>query len=283
MELPNDFRKEERDRVQQRFWKLWVIASNVSFIPVFMLGIFLGKMIFPITLSALSQIFTNTITGLISGISVGLAQYLVLRQYVTEKGYWILTLLIGWLLGSFFGSILTISLLTAWNYAIYLFISYLVMFPLAGIISGILQLPVLKSYNLDIGLRWILVSFAGWLFFFPGIITGWSLMKHIREPGSQLDWKNKIAINMDEGTEEFFQIKKSPKKYRLILGIILVLVGIGMILLFLLGDYSGIGDDWLIPLMLAVIGLFLAIVGALLIYDYVFWLKKLKKPEYSIY
>ncbi|MFW9872717.1 MAG: hypothetical protein ACFFG0_06400 [Candidatus Thorarchaeota archaeon] len=282
MELPNDFRKEERDHIQQRFWKLWVIASNVSFIPAFMLCIFLGKMIFPTTLSALSQIFTNTITGLISGISVGLAQYLVLRQYVTEKGYWILTLLIGWLLGSFFGSILTISLLTAWNYAIYLFISYLVMFPLAGIISGILQLPVLKSYNLDIGLRWILVSFAGWLFFFPGIITGWSLMKHIREPESQLDWKNKIAINMDEGTKEFFQIKKSPKKFRLILGIILVLVGIGMILLFLLGDYSVIGDDWLIPLMLAIIGLFLAIVGALLMYDYVFWLKKLKKPEYSI-
>lgn len=282
MELPNDFRKEERDHIQQRFWKLWVIASNVSFIPAFMLCIFLGKMIFPTTLSALSQIFTNTITGLISGISVGLAQYLVLRQYVTEKGYWILTLLIGWLLGSFFGSILTISLLTAWNYAIYLFISYLVMFPLAGIISGILQLPVLKSYNLDIGLRWILVSFAGWLFFFPGIITGWSLMKHIREPRSQLDWKNKIAINMDEGTKEFFQIKKSPKKFRLILGIILVLVGIGMILLFLLGDYSVIGDDWLIPLMLAIIGLFLAIVGALLMYDYVFWLKKLKKPEYSI-
>ena len=83
---------------------------------------------------------------------------------------------------------------------------------------------------------------------------------------------------MHEGTEEFFQIKKSPKKYRLVIAIIFIIVGIILMILYLLGDYSVTGDDWLIPLMLAAIGLFLAFVGAVLIYEYVFWLKKSKKP-----
>ena len=73
----------ERPQVGWRFWLLWVAATNAGFFP----GIFVGLRLGDNVAHALGGPMDSAVTGVGTGASVGITQWLVLRAQVARSGW----------------------------------------------------------------------------------------------------------------------------------------------------------------------------------------------------
>ena len=141
------------------FWLLWCLASTIGMLIGFVGGFFLALY----TNEVIGGIVPISLLGISAGLSVGLMQWLVLRQHVAEIRWWILT---------YFPAICGLGLLVAavgsgklpGVFGGFLIVSGLVV--CGGAVTGTLQWIILRKKVSKAG-WWILACAAGWGLIMP--------------------------------------------------------------------------------------------------------------------
>ena len=145
-------RAEPRSKPGWGFWLLWMLASAVG-------SVLLGKGM---------QFVDSELLVALLGLIVGIAQWLVLRQYVRKAGWWILASAIGWGVGF----ILAFTVIDLYFY----FSSEELALAVDGVIVG-------ATYGLA---QWLalhrLVHQAGWLLLLLTNAVGLSIVFSIIDP-----------------------------------------------------------------------------------------------------
>ena len=146
----------KRGQVGWGFWLLYMLASTLGMLVGFSLG-FLLTTIIP---EAFGKLLGFSVFGIVLGTTVGLMQWIVLRQRLSGTGLWILASAVSGLgifqAGVFFGFSTSYESLAA-------LFGWIGIVALAGLVTGILQWIVLKGR----------VSRAGW--WVPASVVGWVL------------------------------------------------------------------------------------------------------------
>lgn len=156
--------------IAPRLWLWWTLATTIA-------GAIVG---------ALEESgFQFVATILLTGLFIGIAQWLVLRQYIPKAFWWIVVSTLGWTIGlllvssdvtldPFFQFIQFLSTLGAWS----VFWMSLVGQPIVMAIFGAAQFPILRRFVRKAH-WWILVSALG------GALAGAnsSTVAYILQPG----------------------------------------------------------------------------------------------------
>jgi hypothetical protein len=127
-------------------WLAWTLATAF--------GMLLGYLPFTLIIQDVELGIARVIIPILAGALIGLAQWIVLRGYVTRSYDWILNLAGGWVLGYTIG-LFVVDLLSGVQ------ISTLVGYILFGIIVAVFQWPVLRREIPQIW-PWILANVTGW-------------------------------------------------------------------------------------------------------------------------
>ena len=170
-----------RSQFGESFGLTWALVTFIGSIT----GAFMGAVFFPLgwIIGALSKVSVDIVwlldeklvatlsVGMMTGLMIGLSQYLMLRKQIRYAGWWILAAIIGWVAGFV---IIRGTNGVVWVYA------------LSGAVSGILQSYVLWR-QVNSPLLWAAANTAGWfvggifgLFIGPiiaGLITGFSIVR----------------------------------------------------------------------------------------------------------
>jgi hypothetical protein len=133
-------------RNEAGLWLGWTLATAV--------GLVIGYLPAALFVDQVDLGLARVIVPLLAGILIGLAQWLVLRNYVTESTDWVIHLAASWVLGYTVG-LLIIDLLA--NTFIGVIFSYL----LFGIIIALFQWPILHREIPRIWV-WVLANVIGW-------------------------------------------------------------------------------------------------------------------------
>ena len=151
---------DERKVQQNEFglWLGWTLATA--------LGLVLGHLPLALIIPDLDYGLARVVVPLFTGLLIGLAQWLVLRGYVSGSHDWILNLAAGWVLGY------TVGLLIAQALSRNL-LGELVGFLIFGAIVAVFQWPVLRREIPHI-LPWILANMVGWVLgaYLSGLVAG---------------------------------------------------------------------------------------------------------------
>ncbi len=127
-------------------WLAWTLATA--------LGMLIGYLPLAFLVGTLDLGAATVIVPIISGILLGLAQWLVLRPYVSKSYDWILNHAVGWVLGYTLG-LYVVQLLSKTP------LGMLVGFVCFGVIVAVFQYPVLRREIPHIA-TWILANVIGW-------------------------------------------------------------------------------------------------------------------------
>lgn len=135
--------------IAPRLWLWWTLATTIA-----------GAIVGALEASGFELVATIFFTGLL----IGTAQWLVLRQYIPKVFWWIVVSTLGWTLGLVLVSsnvtldplIQFLNMLGAW----YVFWMNLVKQPIVLAISGAAQFPILRRFVRKAH-WWILVSALG--------------------------------------------------------------------------------------------------------------------------
>ncbi len=127
-------------------WGAWTLATAF--------GMLIGYLPLAFLVGSLDLGVARVIVPIISGIFLGLAQWLVLRPYVTRSYDWILNHAAGWVVGFTLG-LLVVQLLSKTSLGMLIgFISF-------GLIVALFQYPVLRREIPHLG-TWIVANVIGW-------------------------------------------------------------------------------------------------------------------------
>jgi hypothetical protein len=127
-------------------WLAWTLATA--------LGMLIGYLPLAFLVGSLDLGVARVIVPIISGIFLGLAQWLVLRPYVTRSYDWILNHAVGWVVGFTLG-LFVVQLLSKTPFGMLVgFISF-------GLIVALFQYPVLRREIPHLG-TWIVANVIGW-------------------------------------------------------------------------------------------------------------------------
>ena len=145
--------------VNQSFRIKWMLASVV--------GCAVGLSIGAVVALVLSPIGVNLgLVWVVVGASVGVAQWLVLREQICRAGWWVVASIVGWSMGWGVGFPLTVSLFE--RSSVISDLVYVVAIWLGvGAWIGAVQWLVLRRQVHQAG-WWMLASAVGW-------VTGWIL------------------------------------------------------------------------------------------------------------
>lgn len=127
-------------------WLAWTLATA--------LGMLIGYLPLAFLVSSLDLGVARVIVPIISGILLGLAQWLVLRPYVTKSYDWILYNAVGWMVGFTLG-LFVVQLLSKTP------VGLLLGFVFFGVLVAVFQYPVLRREIPHLG-TWILANVIGW-------------------------------------------------------------------------------------------------------------------------
>ncbi len=127
-------------------WLTWTLATT--------LGILIGYLPLAFLIDSLDLGLARVLAPIISGLCLGLAQWLVLRPYVARSSQWILNHASGWVVGYGLG-LLVIQLFSQTS------LGMLIGFVSFGVILALFQYPILRREVPRLGL-WILASVVGW-------------------------------------------------------------------------------------------------------------------------
>ncbi len=127
-------------------WGAWTLATAF--------GMLIGYLPLAFLVGSLDLGVARVIVPIISGIFLGLAQWVVLRPYVTRSYDWILNHAAGWVVGFTLG-LLVVQLLSKTSLGMLIgFISF-------GLIVALFQYPVLRREIPHLG-TWIVANVIGW-------------------------------------------------------------------------------------------------------------------------
>ena len=127
-------------------WLAWTLATT--------LGMLIGYLPLALVVGSLDLGVARVIVPIISGILLGLAQWLVLRPYISKSHYWILNHAVGWVVGFTLG-LFVVQLLSKTPLGMLLgFISF-------GLIVALFQYPVLRR-EIPHLITWIIANVTGW-------------------------------------------------------------------------------------------------------------------------
>jgi hypothetical protein len=127
-------------------WLAWTLATA--------LGMLIGYLPLAFLVGSLDLGIARVIVPIISGIFLGLAQWLVLRPYISKSYDWILNHAVGWVVGFTLG-LFIVQLLSNTP------IGMLVGFMSFGLIVALFQYPVLRR-EIPYLATWILANVTGW-------------------------------------------------------------------------------------------------------------------------
>jgi hypothetical protein len=127
-------------------WLAWTLATA--------LGMLIGYLPLAFLVGSLDLGVARVIVPIISGISLGLAQWRVLRPYISKSYDWILNHAVGWVVGLTLG-LFFVQLLSKTP------LGMLVGFMSFGLIVALFQYPVLRREIPHLA-TWILANVIGW-------------------------------------------------------------------------------------------------------------------------
>jgi hypothetical protein len=127
-------------------WLAWTLATA--------LGMLIGYLPLAFLVSSLDLGVARVIVPIISGLLLGLAQWLVLRPYVSKSYDWILNHAVGWVVGYTLG-LYIVQLLS--KTPLGMLIGYISF----GVIVAIFQYPILRREIPHLA-TWILANVTGW-------------------------------------------------------------------------------------------------------------------------
>jgi hypothetical protein len=127
-------------------WLAWTLATA--------LGLLIGYLPLALLVGSLDLGLARVIVPIIAGILLGLAQWLVLRPYVSKSYDWILYNAVGWVVGFTLG-LYVVQMLSKTP------IGMLLVFVFFGVIVAVFQYPVLRREIPHLG-TWILANVIGW-------------------------------------------------------------------------------------------------------------------------
>jgi hypothetical protein len=141
-----DIDEAKVNRNEFGLWLGWTLAT--------MIGMILGYLPLALVVGPIDLGIALVVVPIVSGILLGLAQWLVLRSYVTNSQDWIINLVGAWVVGYALG-LLVVNALSRTA------VGTLIGFIVFGIIVAIFQYPVLRREIPHIG-SWILANVVGW-------------------------------------------------------------------------------------------------------------------------
>lgn len=141
-----DINESKVKRNEPGLWFSWTFATA--------LGMIIGYLPLALLVGSLDLGVARIIVPIIAGALLGLAQWLVLRPYVTKSYDWILNQAVGWMVGFTLG-LFVVQLLSKTQLGI------LVGFVAFGLIVALFQYPVLRREIPYLGV-WILANVIGW-------------------------------------------------------------------------------------------------------------------------
>jgi hypothetical protein len=127
-------------------WLAWTFATA--------LGMLVGYLPLAFLVGSIDLGIVRVIVPIITGLLLGLAQWLVLRPYVTKSRDWILYHAVGWVVGYTLG-LFVVQLLSKTP------VGMLLGFICFGAIVALFQFPILRREIPHIGV-WILANIIGW-------------------------------------------------------------------------------------------------------------------------
>ena len=141
-----DINEAKVKRNEMGFWLAWTLATT--------LGMLIGYLPLAFLVGSLDLGVARVIVPIITGILLGLAQWLVLRPYVSNSYNWIFNHAVGWVVGFTLG-LFVVQLLSKTP------LGMLVGFMLFGVIVALFQYPVLRREIPHLS-TWILANVIGW-------------------------------------------------------------------------------------------------------------------------
>jgi hypothetical protein len=141
-----DINESKVKRNETGLWLAWTFATA--------LGMIIGYLPLAFLVGSLDLGVARIIVPIIAGALLGLAQWLVLRPYVSKSYDWILNHAVGWMVGFTLG-LFVVQLLSKTS------IGMLVGFMAFGLIVALFQYPVLRREIPHLG-TWILANIIGW-------------------------------------------------------------------------------------------------------------------------
>jgi hypothetical protein len=141
-----DINETKLKRTEIGLWLAWTLATT--------LGMLIGYLSFALLVGSLDLGVARVIVPIISGIFLGLAQWLVLRPYISKSYDWILNHAVGWVVGYTLG-LFVVQLLSKTPLGMLIgFISF-------GVIVALFQYPALHREIPHLA-TWILANVTGW-------------------------------------------------------------------------------------------------------------------------
>jgi hypothetical protein len=142
-----DIDEAKVNRNETGLWLGWMLATA--------LGLIIGYLPSSLFINQLDLGLVRVIVPLLAGVLIGLAQWLVLRNYVTDCSDWVLHLAASWVLGYTLG-LLVVDLLAG------TFMGAILGYALFGVIIALFQWPVLHREIPRIWV-WVLANVVGWV------------------------------------------------------------------------------------------------------------------------
>jgi hypothetical protein len=141
-----DINETKVKRNEIGLWLSWTFATAF--------GMLIGYLPFAFLIDSLDLGVARVIVPIISGIFLGLAQWLVLRPYISKSYDWILNHAVGWVVGYTLG-LYVVQLLSKTPLGMFVgFISF-------GVIVALFQYPTLRREIPHLA-TWILANVIGW-------------------------------------------------------------------------------------------------------------------------
>jgi small-conductance mechanosensitive channel len=141
-----DINEAKVKRNEFSLWLSWTLATA--------LGMLAGYLSVAPFVSSLDLGIARVIVPIVSGIFLGLAQWLVLRPYISKSYDWILNHAVGWVVGYTLG-LFVVQLLSKTPLGMLIgFISF-------GVIVALFQYPALRREIPHLA-TWILANVIGW-------------------------------------------------------------------------------------------------------------------------
>jgi hypothetical protein len=146
IQMTIDINETKVKRNEIGLWLAWTFATA--------LGMLIGYLSLALLVGSLDLGIARVIVPIISGIFLGLAQWLVLRPYISKSYDWILNHAVGWVVGYTLG-LYVVQLLSKTPLGMLIgFISF-------GVIVALFQYPALRREIPHLA-TWILANVTGW-------------------------------------------------------------------------------------------------------------------------
>lgn len=151
----------QRNQIGWGFWLQYVLASTLGMLVGFYLGFFLAAIIPEV----LGEWIGFSVFGIVLGIAVGLLQWIVLRQRVSGARRWVFAPAVAGL--GIFQAAMLYGFSTSYENP-GAFLGWASIVALGGLVTGLLQWPVLKGRVSRAG-WWVLASTVGWTLSVMGV------------------------------------------------------------------------------------------------------------------